>query len=141
MKINIDDTKFLSSSDLNHKDILTIESEGKWQESSRFKRDDGTPQNEFKINLKLPNGESRSVTLNWTNVKLLVRGFGDDTLLWIDKEVRAWKTKSEKAKAGFIFLYVPIDWNRDDTGEWIIPEGSQDVHEDDGLDSLDEITY
>lgn len=125
MKINIDDTKFLNSNtDIKHKDILVIDSEGKWQESQRFKREDGTPQNEFRINLRLPNGDVRNTTFNWTNVKLLVKGFGDDTLTWIGKEVRAWKTKSEKAKSGFSYIYVPIDWTRDDTGEWILPENT-----------------
>jgi len=137
MKINIDDTKFLNNStDVAHKDVLTIESEGKWQESARFKKEDGTPQNEFRINFKLDNGDVRNTTLNWTNVKLLVKAFGDETANWVGKEVRAWKTKSEKAKSGFTFIYVPTDWNRDDTGEWIVPEGSQ-AKDENGLDSID----
>jgi len=85
----------------------------------KFKRTDGTPSKMFTLKLKLSNGEERGTTLNWTNVKLLVEAFGDDTLAWVGKEVRAWKTKSEKAKGGFTFLYVPTDWERDDTGEWI----------------------
>jgi len=137
MKINIDDTKFLNNAtDVAHKDVLVIESEGKWQESARFKREDGTPQNEFRINFKLDNGDVRNTTLNWTNVKLLVKAFGDETEKWVGKSVRAWKTKSEKAKSGFTFIYVPTDWNRDDTGEWIIPEGSQSK-DDDGLDTIE----
>jgi len=125
MKINIGDTRFVdNSTDVKHKDLVVIVSEGKWEESN-FKKEDGTPQNVFKVNLKVQSGEERNVTLNWTNVKILVSAFGDETETWIDKEVRAWKTKSEKAKLGFTFLYVPTDWERDDTGEWIIPEGSQ----------------
>lgn len=119
MKIDINQAKFLDSAvDIKHKDVLTIESEGKWYESARFKKEDGTPTNEFKLNVKLANGEVRNVTLNWTNVKMLVEGFGDDTVEWIGKEVRAWKTKSERAKIGYIYLLAPMDWSRDDTGEW-----------------------
>lgn len=145
MKINIDDTKFLNTTtDIKHKDVVTIDSEGKWQESQRFKKEDGTPQNEFRVNLKLANGDVRNTTLNWTNVKLLVQGLGDDSVDWIGKEVRAWKTKSDRAKSGFTFIYVPLDWERDDTGEWIIPEGSQTKkdevevveYEDDPLDEI-----
>lgn len=142
MKINIDDTKYLNrDTDVKHKDILIIESEGKWQESVRFKKEDGTPQNEFKINLKLSNGDVRNTTLNWSNVKLLVQGFGDDTLTWIDKEVRAWKTKSEKAKNGFTFLYVPVDWERDDTGEWVKPEDVKKGDDQTIKEEIDTIEY
>lgn len=130
MKISINDTKFLdNATDVSHKAVLTIESEGKWQESLRFKKEDGSPQNEFRINLKLPNGDVRNTTLNWTNVKLLVSAFGDETITWVGKEVRAWKTKSEKARSGFTYLYVPTDWERDDTGEWIKPQVEQAVDE------------
>jgi hypothetical protein len=131
MKINIDDTKFLTSDDISHKDILVIESEGKWQESARFKKEDGTPQNEFRINFKISSGEVRNTTLSWTNVKLLVKAFSDETSDWVGKEIRAWKTKSEKAKSGFTFVYVPVDWERDDTGEWIIPDTKIEVSQTD----------
>jgi len=119
MKIDTNMAKFLDNSvDIVHKDILTIDSEGKWQQSIRFKKEDGTPTNEFRINLKLKNGEIRNTTFNWTNVKMLVEAFGDETAEWVGREVRAWKTKSEKAKIGYSFLFAPIDWSRDDTGEW-----------------------
>lgn len=124
MKINIDDTKFLRSEDIKHKDVVLIESEGVWQDSN-FKDDDGNPQREFRIHFKLGNGETRSTTLRSTNVRLLGKAFGVETKEWVGKELRAWKTKSEKAKAGYVFIYVPTDWERDDTGEWIIPEPKQ----------------
>ena len=139
MKINIDETQFVDNKkDINHKDIVEIISEGKWEESTRFKKEDGTPQNQFKVNIKLANGEERNVTLNWTNVKLLVQGLGDDTVAWIGKKVRAWKTKSEKAKLGFSYLYVPIDWKRDDTGEWEIPEGTQVAKDEEPIEYPEE---
>ena len=129
MKINISENKFLDTkTDVAHKDVVVIENEGKWQPSERFKKEDGTPQNEFRIDLKIKSGEIRNTTFNWTNVKLLVKALGDETSEWAGKELRAWKTKSDKAKAGFVFLYVPIDWERDDTGEWVIP--SSDVQSD-----------
>lgn len=123
MKININDTKFLDKeNDIKHKDIVTLVNEGVWEQSIKFKKDDGTPSNQFNISIKLSNGEERGTVLNWTNVKLLVTAFGDESSKWVGKQVRAWKTKSEKAKLGFVYLYVPIDWDRDDTGEWIIPQ-------------------
>ena len=120
MKINIDDTRYLKTEDIKHRDIVLIESEGVWQDSN-FKDEEGNPQSEFRIHFKLGNGEVRSTTLRSTNVKLLGKSLGVETKAWVGKELRAWKTKSEKAKAGFVFLFVPTDWERDDTGEWVIP--------------------
>src|SRR3990167_9002888 len=128
MKINIDDTKFIGAEDVKHRDVVVIESEGIWQDSN-FKDEDGNPQKEFRIHFKLGNGETRSTTLRSSNVKLIGKSFGTETKDWIGKELRAFKTKNEKAKAGFVFLYVPTDWDRDDTGEWVVPEGSQESAE------------
>lgn len=122
MKITVNTTKFLDTkNDIKHKDIITFLDEGNWEESTKFKKEDGTPSNSFKIKIELSNMGARTATLNWTNLKLLVSAWGDDTKEWIGKTARAWKTKSEKAKAGFTFYFVPVDWDRDDTGEWIIP--------------------
>ncbi len=124
-KININQTKFLNKDkDIVHKDILTIANEAVWEDSARFKRPDGTPQSQFNIEFTLKNGDLRETALNWTNVKLLVTAFGDDSVSWIGKEVRAWKTKSEKAKSGFSYVFVPIDWTRDDMGEWNDKDGN-----------------
>jgi hypothetical protein len=121
--IKTNNTKYLNKeTDIKHKDVITLETEGQWEESDNFKKEDGSPANQFSILIKLSNGEVRSTILNWTNVKLLVSAFGNDTESWVGKELRAWKTKSEKAKLGYTYLYVPTDWDRDDTGEWIIPE-------------------
>ena len=126
MKININNTKFLNTvEDLKHKDIVELVDGGIWEESTRFKKKDGTPSNSFKIKIKLPNDETRQATLNWTNVKLLVQAFGDESDNWINQKVRAWKTKSEKAKSGFVFVFVPTDWIRNDIGEWENAEGGK----------------
>ena len=135
-KINISDEKFLNSeTDLKHKDIVTIATEGKWQDSDTFKDDDGNPSREFRIDFKLSNGEVRNTTLRSTNVKLIGKDsrFGDDTLNWIGKELKAWKTKSEKAKAGYVFIFAPTDYERDETGEWVMPE-NKDVQIGDSSD-------
>lgn len=143
MKMNVNDTKFLNKEqDIKHKDVVTITNEGMWENSQTFKREDGSPQQQFKINIRLANGEERSTSLNWTNIKLLVSAFGDDSESWVGKQVRAWKTKSEKAKAGYIFVFVPIDWDRDDTGEWIIPpKDSIDDFDHTEDPNLDDIPY
>ena len=127
MKISIEDAKFLKSDDIKHKEVVTITTEGKWQESDTFKDEDGNPSREFRIDFKLPNGETRNTTLRSTNVKLIGKSLGTETKDWVGKELRAWKTKSEKAKAGFVFLFVPTDWERDDTGEWIGEQDNQSI--------------
>lgn len=147
MKININSTKFLDkATEVAHKDILTIASEGAWEVSTKFKKDDGSPSNQFTINFVLSNMEERSTILSFANVKLLVQAFGDETESWVGKEVRAWRTKSEKAKLGYTYLYVPTSWERDDTGEWVTDtdnqtDGSDDkgfdgYEDDDGLDTI-----
>ncbi len=131
MKISINDTKFLDrENDIKHKDIVTLLNEGVWEDSKKFFKEDGTPNKQFSVNIKLGNEETRNTVLNWSNIKLLVQAFGDETSKWVGKEVRAWKTKSEKAKSGFTFVFVPTEWDRDDTGEWIIPEGSQETKDE-----------
>jgi len=125
MKININEARFIDNEkDLKHKDIVIVDSEAIWVESTKFFKEDEEgnkiPSKDFKVNLKLKNGEIKNATLRYKdNVIPLVEALGDDTKNWIGKELRAWKTKSDKAKIGYIFLYVPIDWERDDTGEWI----------------------
>lgn len=113
--------KFIKSDEINHKDIVTINTEGGWEESERFTKDDGTPANQFNIELELPNGEVRSANFNMAQLGILAKAFGKDSAGWVGKQVRAWKTVSAKAKAGFIYLYAPVDWTRDDTGEWVVP--------------------
>lgn len=121
-KINISDNKFLDKEkDIKHKDVVTIATEGHWEQSTKFKKEDGTPANQFEISLTLSNGESRDTIFSLANLKLLGKAFGDETADWIGKEVRAWKTKSEKANTGYVYVYAPLDWDRDDTGEWVIP--------------------
>lgn len=132
-KINIDGGNYVKEGEVKHKDVVTFANGGGWEDSNRFKKDDGSPASVFKINIMLANEEVRTITLNWTNIKLLVTAFGETTEDWEGKKVRAWKTKSEKAKSGFIFMYVPTDWDRDDTGEWVKGEKP----EDDGLDSFE----
>ncbi len=151
--INLNSTNFIKNDqDLAHKDVVTIANEGGWEVSERFKKDDGTPSNVFRINLKLKNGDVKSTTLNFSNLKLLASGFGEDSAGWVGKEVRAWKTKSEKAKLGYTYVFVPTDWNRDEIGEWNNAEGKpitiekndkpavQDAQKDyDALGSVEEI--
>lgn len=123
MKININNTKFLNKeTDIKHKDIVTIASEGAWEVSSIYKKEDGTPSNQFEITIKLENEEVRGTVLSYKNLSTLVSIWGDETSLWVGKKLRAWKTSSDRAKLGYTYFYVPTDWTRDDTGEWIIPE-------------------
>jgi len=131
--IKINDTKYLKKdTEMKHKDIVVIENEGQWEESDNYKKADGTPSNQFSILLRLSNGDIRSTILNWTNIKLLSQAFGNDSANWVGKEVRGWKTKSEKAKLGYSYIFVPTDWDRDDTGEWIIPQvENQEINAED----------
>jgi len=137
-KLNLNQEKFLDKEkDIKHKDVVEFVSEGEWTESRRFKREDGTPVNQYNINIKLSNGEVRSITLAYSNLKLLGEAWGDETLTWIGKQVRAWKTKSDRAKTGYVFFYTPTSWDRDDTGEWVIPEGEKKIKSEE--ESLEEM--
>lgn len=123
MKINVNSAKFLDKEkDITHKDVITLKSEGQWNQSKKYTKEDGTPSNQFDIEIELGNGEDRMTTLSYTNLKLLVDALGDESSNWIGTTLRAWKTKSERAKTGFVFFFVPTDWERDDIGEWILPK-------------------
>ena len=138
MKLQINSTKFLNTeTDIKHKDIVTLSNEGQWNQSKKFLKEDGTPSNQFDINILLANEEERLVTLSYTNLKLIMSAWGDETAEWVGKKLRAWKTKSEKAKKGFVFVFVPVDWDRDDTGEWIIPKEIKKTSDDSEMPALD----
>lgn len=126
--------------EIAHKDIVAVVSEAGWVESKKWKKEDGiTPVSEFRVDIKLKNGDIRNTTLNWSNVKLLVEAWGDETKSWLNKELRAWKTKSEKAKSGFTYIYVPTNWERNDMGEWITNGTAKDPENQDTVQVEDEV--
>ena len=129
MKININDKDFLNKeNDITHKGIVEIASAGEFEESTKFKNEKtGEPAKQFTIDLKIATGEIKSTILSFGNLKLLGEAFGDETDAWVGKQVRAWKTKSEKAKTGYVYLYVDTSWDRDDTGEWVKPVTAPDI--------------
>jgi hypothetical protein len=139
MKINM--SQFLDKEkEIAHKDIVAVVSEAGWVESKKWKKEDGiTPVSEFRVDIKLKNGDIRNTTLNWSNVKLLVEAWGDETKSWLNKELRAWKTKSEKAKSGFTYIYVPTNWERNDMGEWITNGTAKDPENQDTVQVEDEV--
>lgn len=137
VRMNFDGAKFLNKDkDIKHKDLVTIASEGGWEQSKNypFKEDGVTPNNQFNIKLRLANGEERQTTLTVENLKLLTEAFGEESSDWIDKEVRAWRTSSDRAKDGWKFLYVHKDWNRNDMQQWEKPEGTSLKEEVDVVD-------
>lgn len=75
--------------DINDGDILIISNEGKQLEG------EFGIQNVFLI--KLTSGEEKNVSINATSLNGLIDAFGEDSLKWIGKEVKAHKIKQNVA--------------------------------------------
>jgi hypothetical protein len=77
-------SKFLKTDEVKNGDVITFLSEGVWQESTKYKYDDGNPRKQFVMEVQYA-GESRSFTVNATNRNELVNAFGNDTSVWVGK--------------------------------------------------------
>lgn len=79
--------KFLKASDTPNGSLITVKNEGEWIISTRFKYPDGNPQQQFVIEVEYQ-GERRRLTLNKGNREILIKAWGNDTQVWVGKEMR-----------------------------------------------------
>lgn len=84
---------------LNPKDLLTEETKIKFLDEGRYVEveETGFEDRAFEIKVQLPDMRTRSWTMNKTSRRAVIRKFGDDTKLWINKEVILVK-KSQNVK-------------------------------------------
>ena len=73
------------------------------------------------FSIETRNGE-KNITMNQTTINVLVDEFGDDSKLWIGKEVRVILKKDVVAGKKVVIAYlVSGDWALDDFGELVKP--------------------
>ena len=75
---------YLKADDVKTGDVIKINNEGVWMESTKYKYDDGSPRKNFTIEV-IYAGEPRSLTLNSTNRSNLTNSWGNDTKEWVGK--------------------------------------------------------
>ncbi len=78
---------FLKAKDIREGDLVKILSEGGWQESTKFKNPDGTPQGQFVVTVKFKD-EDKSLKLNKMSRTNLIKAWGEETKEWVGKEVK-----------------------------------------------------
>lgn len=75
--------------DIKDSDIIEIANEGK-----EIQGEFGT-QNVFLVKLK--DGQEGNVSFNWTSINGLIDAFGEDSVNWVGKKVKAHKIKQNVA--------------------------------------------
>lgn len=83
--------KWISTKVVKTDDTIKFLSAGDWQPST-YKNDDGSPKNQFVIDVEF-NGAEYSMSLNKVSRDNLVFAFGRDTSSWVGKESRVELTK------------------------------------------------
>jgi hypothetical protein len=76
---------YLKVEDVKAGDVVEINSEGEWTESTKYKYEDGTPRKQFAIEVIYAK-EPRTLTLNSTNRSNLTNVWGNDTANWVGKK-------------------------------------------------------
>uniref|UniRef100_A0A6M3JFI4 Uncharacterized protein n=1 Tax=viral metagenome TaxID=1070528 RepID=A0A6M3JFI4_9ZZZZ len=84
---------YLKSDSVKTGDLLTIRGEGEWIASKKFSYPDGTPKQQFNIEVE-HNLELKTMTLNGTNRNTLINAWGKDTKEWAGKDVKIELVKS-----------------------------------------------
>ena len=113
--------------DIKNGDIVTILNEGV-TESGQW-----GDQHNFKI--KTRNGEKK-IAFNQATINVLIDEFGEDSLKWINKDVKVLIKKAVVAgEKREICYFISGDWKLDEYGELV--KSSDGGYVDAGLESID----
>jgi hypothetical protein len=77
---------FLKAADVKQGQMAKILDEGGWEESSKFKNEDGTPQSSFYVLVEV-NGQSRKLKFNKASRDECIKAWGRETKDWVGKEI------------------------------------------------------
>ncbi len=78
---------YFKGADVKDGEIVKIVSEGEW-ELTPFKKQDGSPKNQFCVDVENIEGKKKKLRINKTNSDILILAWGKDTALWVGKSVR-----------------------------------------------------
>ena len=88
MKLNESNSgKWMSAKNAQDGDMVKFLDEGSWQESTRFKYDDGNPVKQFIIGVE-HDGEEKRLTLIKASRVAMIEAYGDDTSDWVGKSAK-----------------------------------------------------
>ena len=93
---------WLKASDVKDGDVIKFLTEGEWRENTKFPNPDGTPKQQFIMDIDYQ-GETKTMTVNKTSRDSLVLHLGKETKSWIGKEARIVLSRLPTGKQG-IFL-------------------------------------
>ena len=79
--------KFLKALDVKRGSMVTFLDEGAWEESTKFKNEDGSWQSQFIIKVKY-DGEEKSLKLTKASRTAMMEAFGDESKDWVGKVAR-----------------------------------------------------
>jgi len=112
-------TNLKKNDTIKHKDVMTILDEGRHETVGKYKKP-GETEDIFIMKVKTNAGEE-NMKINKPSLKCLCGAWGDETGDWVGKQIRLWKTPSQK-DGEYYFIATPVDWSRDDEMQWVIPE-------------------
>ena len=78
---------YLRAKDARKGAIVKILDEGAWEKSEKFKNEDGSPVNQFIVNVEYE-GEKRKLKFTKGSRVALIEAFGDESKNWIGKTAR-----------------------------------------------------
>lgn len=95
---------FLKPSEVEDGDIFLVTGTPKLVESN-FSDKNGKPRMNYQIEVKMPNGTDRSVTLNHTSSDVLLLEFGTDETSWLNRKIAAKKMNQKLRGTDTVVLY------------------------------------
>lgn len=107
MKITIP-SRFIKPEDVADGNEIEILEEAQWEHNDQFDRD------VLQCEVKLPNGEVKTITLNNTSIRWITDQLGDESKNWIGKKVPIYKLKQNVRGKVKDVLYIGIPENDDD---------------------------
>ena len=76
---------YLKAEDAKKGEIVTFKDEGAWEESSKYKYDDGNPVKSYVMTVTYE-GQEKKLKINKASRVALIDAFGNDTKKWIGRQ-------------------------------------------------------
>jgi hypothetical protein len=100
--------KWIKVKEVNNGDIITIKTEGTWQENTQYKYSDGNPKQDFVVVVEHI-GEDKQMRMNGKNRGTLINAYGQDTAKWVGKTATITKKIVEIAGEDKEVIRLTVD--------------------------------
>lgn len=112
--------------DIRDGDIVKILDAGQVQ-VSRFKDEDGKSKDEYVFKVRTKDTPPLNLTMNKTSRVNLGKGWGNETLEWVDKKAKAFVVKQMVGDGLKNVLYLaPEGWEMNDEGGFYDPNATEE---------------